>query len=202
MRRDLRVYTAVGVLASAFIVGVAVYLFPERAKDIAVPGETGAVHQDHEPATDTVQPAEEIHQRFQQAAVMLHAGEYLYALESLERVIDLAPGMPEARVNAGFALLGLSNPERAVDQFQIAIELRPQQVNAYYGLAMAMEALTDIEAALGAMRTYVHLAAKNDPYVRRARAAIWEWQRQRDGLRPGAQPGFLNHDLTETPEGS
>ena len=111
---------------------------------------------------------------------MLHIGEHLYALEALERVLELAPDMPEAHANAGFALLGLDQPRRAREQFEHAIAIRPGQVNAYYGLALAFEALDDMEAALGAMRTYVHLADEGDPHVRRARSAIWEWQSARE----------------------
>ena len=30
--------------------------------------------------------------------------------------------------------------------------------------------------AVGAMRTYVHLTKPNDPYLRKAQAALWEWE--------------------------
>lgn len=134
----------------------------------------------------------ELHQRFQQAAVMLHAGQFLYALEAVERVLDLAPDMPEGHVNAGFALLGLAHAERARHHFEFAVNLRPTQVNAYYGLALALESLGDLDGALGAMRTYVHLADDRDQFQRRAWAAIWEWQSQRSaqvaGPRDGAVP--------------
>lgn len=128
----------------------------------------------------------ELHERFQQAAVMLHAQQYDYALDALAVVIELAPRMPEARANAGFALLGLQRPALAVRQFESAIALRDTQLNAYYGLAMACEALGDLDRALGAMRTYVHLAGEKDPHARRAWAAIWEWQARRDDARRAA----------------
>jgi hypothetical protein len=54
--------------------------------------------------------------------------------------------------------------------------LRPEQANAYYGLAVALEALGDRPGALGAMRSFVHLAKEGDPWVPKARAALWEWQ--------------------------
>ena len=31
-------------------------------------------------------------------------------------------------------------------------------------------------AARGAMRTYAHLAPKDDPFRRKAEAALWEWE--------------------------
>ncbi|MCE9682594.1 tetratricopeptide repeat protein [Halomonas alkalisoli] len=118
-----------------------------------------------------------LRERFNQAAVMLHAGEYDYAIKALHGVLALAPRLPEAHVNMGFALLGSETPGPAADFFATAIELNPYQANAYYGLAMASEVLGEREAALGAMRSFIHLAGDAEqPYLPRARAALWEWQ--------------------------
>lgn len=118
----------------------------------------------------------EVDRRFKEAAVMLHAKQFDHALTSLHRVLELNPQMPEAHVNMGYALLGLKRHAAARDFFNGAIELRAAQANAYYGLALALDALNDRAGALGAMRTYVHLAKADDPFVRKARAALWEWQ--------------------------
>jgi tetratricopeptide (TPR) repeat protein len=84
--------------------------------------------------------------------------------------------MPEAHVNMGFAMLGVQQYAMARDFFDAAIEINVDQLNAYYGLAMALEALGDVGGALGAMRTYVHLSKSDDPFLRKANAAIWEWE--------------------------
>lgn len=118
----------------------------------------------------------EIKVRFQEAVAMLHAKRYRFALPPLQRLLELDPKMPEAYVNTGFALLGLKRYKRAEVFFQKAIDLKPYQDNAYWGLAVSLENQNDLRGALGAMRTYIHLAQPNDPYVRRARSAIWEWQ--------------------------
>ena len=120
--------------------------------------------------------ASEVDRRFNEAAVMLHAKQFEHALTALHRVLELAPRMPEAHVNMGYAMFGLQRYAAARDFFSGAIELRPAQVNAYYGLALALDALNDRAGALGAMRTYVHLAKPDDAFVRKARAALWEWQ--------------------------
>jgi tetratricopeptide (TPR) repeat protein len=91
-------------------------------------------------------------------------------------VLELAPRMPEAHVNMGFALLGMGRPQAAADFFRSAIDLRPTQANAYYGLALAAEAQGDLPSALGAMRSYLHLSKGDDPYRTKARSAIWEWE--------------------------
>jgi tetratricopeptide (TPR) repeat protein len=119
---------------------------------------------------------DEVDARFAQGVVMLHARHYDHALTAFHRVLELAPDLPEAHVNTGFALIGLQRFAAARDFFESATALRRNQVNAYYGLAVSLEGLGDLAGALGAMRTYVHLAAADDPYRRKAEAALWEWE--------------------------
>jgi tetratricopeptide (TPR) repeat protein len=117
----------------------------------------------------------EIDERFRQAIVMLHARRFDEAATALHRVILLSPRLAEAYVNMGYAMLGLERYRAARDFFLTATDLKPYQANAYYGLASALEQMKDLEGALGAMRTYIHLSPPDDPYVRKARSAIWEW---------------------------
>jgi tetratricopeptide (TPR) repeat protein len=130
----------------------------------------------------------ELRKRFEQAVVMLHAKQYDHAVTALHRVLEIAPRMPEAHVNMGYALLGLQKPEAARGFFEAAVELNPRQANAYYGLAVTSEALKDYEMALGAMRTYLHFAAADDPYRTRARSALWEWEGKLGRHPPQAEP--------------
>jgi Tfp pilus assembly protein PilF len=130
--------------------------------------------------------AAEVRSRFDAAVLMLHARQFEHALTALHRVLELEPKLPEAHVNMGYALLGLQRHVAARDFFNGAIELAPGQANAYHGLALAWEGLGDLRMATGAMRTYLHLARdERDVHLRRARAALWEWEAQ---LRPSAQP--------------
>jgi tetratricopeptide (TPR) repeat protein len=127
--------------------------------------------------------AAEVKARFDQAVLMLHAREHDHAVAALHRVLELAPAMPEAHVNMGYALLGLGQARAARDFFNGAIELRATQANAYYGLALALEADRDLRGALGAMRTYLHLSRADDPHRAKARAALWEWESALSGGR-------------------
>lgn len=138
----------------------------------------------------SAQRAQEVRVRFEQALVMLHAKQYDHAVAALQRVITLAPRLPEAQVNLGFAWLGLHDAAQAQRAFETAIELRTNQANAYYGLAMALEQRGDLPAALGAMRSFVHLSRADDPYRAKARAALWEWESRlgRAGLAPRPGP--------------
>ncbi|WP_455202182.1 tetratricopeptide repeat protein [Kaarinaea lacus] len=135
--------------------------------------------------------AQLLQQRFDQAASLLHAGQFEYAITALDQVIKIQPRMPEAYVNMGFAYLGLEQYETSAIAFSKAIDLRPNQINAYYGLAEALEGMRDYEGALGAMRSYIHLSPHDDPFVPKARSAIWEWE-----VKLGRKPQIENQDKT------
>ncbi|VAW83141.1 hypothetical protein MNBD_GAMMA16-441 [hydrothermal vent metagenome] len=135
---------------------------------------------------------QQLTERFDQAIVMLHAKQYDFAVTALHRVIELSPNMPEAHVNMGFAMLGLKRYKAAGDFFASAIRLKPYQGNAYWGLAVSLNELGDTEGALGAMRSYIHLAPPNDPYVRKARSALWEWESKlKRGPLPQAEADWI-----------
>jgi hypothetical protein len=134
-----------------------------------------------------------LRQRFQQAVYMLHARQHEHAITALHEVLQLAPKLPEAHVNMGFALLGVERDAEAHDFFQGAIELRTSQVNAYYGLALARARLGKLPEAVGAMRTYVHLTSTEDPFVTKARAMLAEWETE---LAQGADPKPLSTEQT------
>lgn len=119
-----------------------------------------------------------VNERFQQAIGLLHARQYDYAITALDAVLEMVPDMPEAYVNMGYAFVGLKEFGPARGAFEKAIELKVDQVNAYYGLAIAFEGLGDYEAALGAMRSYIHLSPPDDPFLAKARSALWEWEGQ------------------------
>lgn len=132
------------------------------------------------PLFDELDPAvrHEALTRFNQGASLLHAKRYEFAVTAFSRVIELVPNMPEAYVNMGFALLGQQKYEQAGEYFNQATILRPQQTNAYWGLAEALEGMQDYEGALGAMRSYIHLSTPDDPFVAKARSALWELEAQ------------------------
>ena len=160
MRRDLRLRRILLTLGIVVLAGGLIAFLPGAGPR----------------ALQTEKKAREIDERFKQGVVMLHAKRYEHALTAFHRVLALDPAMPEAHVNAGFALLGMNEAAAARAFFEGAIALRKEQLNAYYGLAMAYERLGDVPAARGAMRTYAHLAPKDDPYRRKAEAALWEWE--------------------------
>lgn len=128
------------------------------------------------PSQDT---RELIDQYFAEALEHMHNKHYHQAVDSWQKLLLLNDRMPEAHVNLGFTLYELGRFHAARDHFLIASDLNAYQANAYYGLAICSEQLGDIPVALGAMRSFVHLAEPDDPFVRKARAAIWEWESRR-----------------------
>ena len=182
---DRRIRTITITLTLIIGIGLLLHYWPQAPGKL-LPIESGpepaTQHTDpaaaHPPASATADSPDQtrLEQHFQAAVHSLQNGQYEQALGALHQVLQLAPRLPEAHVNMGFALLGLERTQAAADFFTTAIELRPEQVNAYYGLALAYEDLNDLPAALGAMRSYVHLTSADDPRLPKARAALWEWE--------------------------
>lgn len=168
--RDVRLRALLITSALVIVGGLAIAWLPDRlhtSVEYASPEARAAHAQEKREA--------EIKQRFERGVAMLNAKQYEQALGEFHRVLELSPTMPEAHVNAAYALIGLKRYAVARDFFEGALALRKDQLNAYYGLAEALEGLNDLPGALGAMRTYVHLSPPDDPYRRKAEAAVREW---------------------------
>lgn len=193
-RRDHRrsgvLLTALGIGLGGWIVQAALQSGPAA---VALSAEERAVplidpHGDPQGHARQARRAE-VQRRFEQAVVMLHAKQYDHAITALHRVLEMEPTMPEAHVNMGYALMGLGKPAAARDFFEGALALRPEQANAYYGLALSHEAQGEPEAAIGAMRTYVHRArGESEAHLRKARAALWEWESRQAAAKTTERP--------------
>ncbi len=138
-------------------------------------------------------------QHFSRGTALLAARQYEAAASAWHGVLALAPRMPEAHVNMGFALIGLNRFAVAREFFEAAIDLKSSQLNAYFGLALALEGLGDLPGALGAMRTYLHLSSNEDAHVMRARTDVLRWEatlRQAAGTARSDRPtqGFPNSE--------
>jgi len=219
MRKDSRL--KVFLLGLALIGGLGILIdrlpskvdlvrFDQQSDQINVQEGNGAVHTDT-PVSSSAPPvqvigaasgmampstpgAREVHERFQQGVLMLHAKEYEYAFSAFHRVLQLAPKLPEAHVNIGFALLGLERYEEAWSFFNTATELNPRQANAYYGMAVSLEKQGKLRPALEAMQAYLHVEKSPSVYTRRAQSAVWEMEAKL-GLGPwgesrGVPPGY------------
>ncbi len=170
-RADHRLATLLGVAALIAVLGGLISRLPGGGVATVTDGSGPSA-----PAAEGARREHVVDELFRQGTAMLHLNRYDLASVSLHRLLQLAPAMPEAHVNMGFAQFGLGRHTVAEDFFRIAIELRPGQRNAYYGLAIALEGQGKLAEAMGAMRTYLHLSPADDPHARKARSALWEWE--------------------------
>lgn len=170
MPTDLRLpITALVAFATLTVVALIRYEIGEPAAKVEMDRETSQV-MEQSPLDDL----------FLNAVGLLHTRHFEPAVRSFNKLVALAPWMPEAEVNLAYALMGMGHYAEAQHHFNRALELNDRQLNAYYGLAISMQQQGDLDSALGAMRVYVHLAADDDPHRRKAWAAIWEWENTRN----------------------
>lgn len=169
-RRNLLAVVIPALVAAVVGLGMVVRLLPD--KGVIVPPIAGGVPELAVKATVPVNPAFDRH--FKEGVALLRTGRYGDSAEMFKAALRIAPHVPEAYVNLGFAYLGLGSTAAATAAFQKAIEIKPSQANAYFGLAEGLQSKNDIAGALGAMRTYVHLTPEGVPARRKAMAAVWE----------------------------
>ncbi len=176
---DLRLPIAGAVIAAMLMGGMllrgAIGDFASRVVD-----EDGSVERASAPLT--------LEAQFRTAVGLLHTRHYEPAVQRFGEIVQRAPWMPEAETNLAFALMGLERFSQAQVHFERALALNDRQLNAYYGLAISREKQGDLDSALGAMRVYVHLAEADDPYLRKAWAAIWEWESTKNITTKTANP--------------
>jgi tetratricopeptide (TPR) repeat protein len=115
-------------------------------------------------------------QAFARGIEAMRLGDAQAAQTAFAQARAINPHVAEAHANLGFAYLAMARAKEAASAFDRALDINPKQINAYYGLGAALEATGDRQGAIGAMRTFDHLAAKDDPFRRKAMSALWEWQ--------------------------
>lgn len=170
-RRPANGQFPVDVLARITVIGLAAGMVIGLAW--APPDGT---HKKHGPADENtrrdvvIQRDREIAERFAQGVEMMRRREYGFAITAFHRVLELDPTLPDAHVNMGFSLYESGDLPGAQRFFESATRLNRNQLNAYYGLALAASARGQHEVASGAMRTWLHLAPPDDPFRARAEA--------------------------------
>ncbi len=173
-RLDVRRPAMLVTIATVLVLGAALAWWPEAVRLAATQFGAG-IRTDGRAEHAEKQRQIEIRSRFDQGVAMLHAKQYDHAITAFHRVLELAPQLPEAHANMGFALLGKERFAAARDFFESATSLRHDQVNGFYGLAIALKGLDDLPGASGAMQVYLHRAPADDPFRPKARALVSEW---------------------------
>lgn len=138
----------------------------------------------------------------------IKARQYDKAISRLTAAHAAVQSYPEAYLLIGKALEGKKDYKTARDFYVAAIDRNPWLADAHWGVATSSEALGDLPAALGGMRSYLHTEPDPDPYrlkIGQARSAIWEWESQLGrydwGPTKGIPPGFSREELKRDGKG-
>jgi len=169
-RRDVRLRALGLTLVMIAITGVLVWYLPGQPGE--APADSGFDVTRH-------MQAQRVATRFREAVNLLHTGRHAEAVLAWEDVIAMAPGLPEARVNLGYAQLGLGQAGEAEQAFRAALALRESQANAHYGLALALAKQQRWAEARAAMRRFLHYSGPQDPYLANAHELLKQWQQEK-----------------------
>lgn len=169
-RRRSHLLAAAAILAIILAVGFVLEFVPASGPKI------GAVPQPAAPASVTP-----FGKAFARGVEAMRLGDAAAAALAFDEARSINPHIAEAHINLGFAYLAMKRAGEAATAFDRALTIDSGKVNAYYGLGSALDATGDRKGAIGAMRTFIHLAADTDPFKRKARAALWEWEAAEKG---------------------
>lgn len=221
-RRDYRPWALVGVFGGIILLGVVVSMLsePSSVSQVAktvnskaslaglkeVPGASREKLAEVEPTMPQLDPTDpqggEVKRVLNEARKQIKAAQFDDAIRSVHEARPLLQKHAEAYLLLGSALEGKKDHAAARDFYEAAIDRNPYLSEAYWGYATTSESLGDLEAALGAMRNYLHTEPNLDPKrlkVAQARSAIWEWEAQLErgpwGPTKGIPPGFSREEL-------
>lgn len=148
------------------------------------------VSQGSDPRQEEDKLQRELAARFKQGVAMLQLGEFEHAVTAFHRVLVLAPGLPEAHLNMGFALYELKDYQGAQRFFEGAKALAPDFLNVEYGLAISLFAQGKAIEAVHHMATYLRGLKHDDPF----RKAAEEKMKKMESALLAQQTGRLAHD--------
>jgi len=155
-----------------------------------------------EPPAEKKAPATEGEKIMQAAKAHLRAKRYDAAIATLHEARELLKPDLRAYLLMAKALEAKKDYETARDFYGAVIDRDPWQADAYWGVATTSEAMGELDAAVGAMRNFLHVQPNADPQKLRivqARSALWEWEAKLErgpwGPTKGIPPGFTAAEL-------
>lgn len=207
-RRDHRLKVAVAVAAAVAFGGALLASLPGRGVPAVVPDPfvslAAAPQRQATPVPEAAAPVRDpLAQRaLDRATELVDRQRYAQAIDALNHAQPLLKDVPQAYLLIGRALEGQGDTATARDFYLAAVDRDPYLYDGYWGIATTSEALGDVEAALGAMRSYLHTEPDKHPdrlRVAQARSAIWEWESQLGrgpwGPTRGIPPGYTAEEI-------
>lgn len=89
-------------------------------------------------------------------------GDYMDALESFKKAVEMNPEYPVAYYDAGLTYEKMNNMQDAVGAYQMAIKKAPDYVDAYYSLGLALIKQRENAGAMKAFEKVMELAPDSD----------------------------------------
>lgn len=90
-----------------------------------------------------------------------------FAILAAQQSVRLDPTNPQEYINLGGIYYQLKNWDKALEQFQLAINLKPDLPNAYYNHAHALIEKGDLNTALTELNTVKQLVSKDSANVKK-----------------------------------
>lgn len=212
--RDNRLSVIVGAITGVLLVGYLISLLPGRGVNAdssapfatiiaqSPPPQADGRREEATPDAQARSLTEGARKALDKAAAALQSEQFDRAIETLNSSRSELEEVASAYQMLGRALEGKKDFETARDFYTAAIDRDPLLADAYWGVAATSEALGDLEAAIGAMRTYLHVEPDKHPdrlRIAQARSALWEWEAQLGkgpwGPTKGIPPGYTADDL-------
>lgn len=135
---------------------------------------------------------------FYRALLGIANGADQWAVGTYQQAIALSPTDPRFRLDLGGVLFSLGENDRALEQFSLATQLKPDWANAYYNLAQALKAKGDQGQALEALNETLRLLPADVPDREFVEKEIAELK----GEGVGAEPSGRTGEITEPTEAS
>ncbi|MGE5042140.1 MAG: tetratricopeptide repeat protein [Candidatus Levyibacteriota bacterium] len=128
-----------------------------------------------------------------------NAGEFSVA--TMNQAIILDPSNPLLRVELGGIYYQLQQYDAAQNQFQIAINLKPDFANAYYNLGHALEAKGDLRGAITAYQAAQSLTTNDNDKKRLDSEMEVILKKIGTEVKPGTQPSAAAPSADQPPLG-
>ncbi|RMH31436.1 MAG: tetratricopeptide repeat protein [Nitrospirae bacterium] len=110
------------------------------------------------------------HAHYRLGLALRNTGQYLDALKELDYAIHISPIIPAFHNARGTLLLHLGERDRAIEEFERAIALKPNYAQARYNLAEILESINP-QRAIEEYETYLSLVEGREKEIPRAREA-------------------------------
>lgn len=209
-KRDLRLPVTLGLIGAVLLVGYLIKIMPGRGVEAGTESGFGALtairtaERERQETREDTAPAlpPRARKALDDARAALEQGHFDQAIATLNDARTLLRESAQAYLTIGRALEGKKDFTTARDFYMTALERDRYLADAYWGVATTSEALGDLQAALGAMRSYLHTEPDKDPErlkIAQARSALWEWEARLGrgpwGPTKGIPPGFTADEI-------